>query len=70
MRNEDSLDSVGKKVRARKEGATDDDIVDLLSSNLNGPSYENYNCGGTSTIANASHVTVASNNCYAQVSKC
>ena len=55
-------------MRARKEGATDDDIVDLLGSNLDGPSYENYNCGGTSTIANASHVTVASNNCYAQVS--
>ena len=60
--------SVGKKVRARKEGATDDNIVDLLGSNLDGPSYENYNCGSTSTFANASHVTVASNNCYAQVS--
>ena len=68
MRNEYSLDSGEKKVRARKEGATDDDIVDLLGSNLDGPSYGNYNCGGTSTIANASHVTVASNNCYAQVS--
>ena len=49
-------------MRARKEGATDDNIVDLLGSNLDGPSYENYNCGGTSNVTNASHVTVASNN--------
>ena len=44
-------------VRARKEGATDEDITELLGSNLDGTSYENYECG----------VEEANTNCYAQV---
>ena len=44
-------------VRARKEGATDEDIVELLGDNLDRASYENYECGDKG--ANAS--------CYAQV---
>ena len=44
-------------VRARKEGATDEDIIELLGSNLDGPSYENYECGDEE----------ANTNCYAQV---
>ena len=44
-------------VRARKEGATDEDITELLGSNLDGTSYENYECGDEE----------ANNNCYAQV---
>ena len=44
-------------VRARKDGATDEDIVELLGDNLDRASYENYECGDKG--ANAS--------CYAQV---
>ena len=44
-------------MRARKEGATDEDIIELLGSNLDGPSYENYECGDEE----------ANTNCYAQV---
>ena len=57
-------------MRARKEGATDQDIIELLGSNLDGPSYENYQCeakGGSSTSSNGSDITVANSNCYAQV---
>ena len=46
-------------VRARKEGATDDDVISLLGSSIDGDSYENFECG-----------TVAANTrCYAQMSK-
>ena len=44
-------------VRARKEGATDEDIIELLGSNLDGTSYENYECGDQE----------ANSSCYAQV---
>ena len=44
-------------VRARKEGATDEDVIELLGSNLDGTSYENYGCGDEE----------ANTNCYAQV---
>ena len=57
-------------MRARKEGAKDEDIIELLGSNLDGPSYENYQCeakGGSSTSSNGSDITVANSNCYAQV---
>ena len=43
--------------RARKEGATDEDVIELLGSNLDGTSYENYKCGDEEANAN----------CYAQV---
>ena len=59
-------------MRARKEGADDEDIIELLGSNLDGPNYENYVCepnGGSSTDANRSVITAANTNCYAQVSK-
>ena len=45
------------KVRARKEGATDDDVIELLGSNVDGPSYDNYECGDVG----------ANTRCYAQV---
>ena len=32
-------------VRARKEGATDNDVIELLGSNVDGPSYDNFECG-------------------------
>ena len=59
-------------MRARKEGADDEDIIELLDSNLDGPDYENYECepnGGSSTDANRTVITVANTNCYAQVIK-
>ena len=59
-------------MRARKEGADDADIIELLGSNLDGPDYENYQCepnGGSSTNANRTVITAANTNCYAQVIK-
>jgi len=46
-------------VRARKEGATDDDVIELLGSNVDGPSYDNYECGDVG----------ANTRCYAQMQK-
>ena len=45
-------------VRARKEGATDNDVIELLGSNVDGPSYDNFECGDVG----------ANTRCYAQVS--
>jgi len=44
-------------VRARKEGATDDDVISLLGSNVDADSYEGDVCGDT----------LANTRCYAQV---
>ena len=44
-------------VRARKEGANDNDVIELLGSNVDGPSYDNYECGDVG----------ANTRCYAQV---
>jgi len=46
-------------VRARKEGANDDDVIELLGSNVDGPSYDNYECGDVG----------ANTRCYAQMQK-
>ena len=45
-------------VRARKEGATDNDVIELLGSNVDGASYDNFECGDVG----------ANTRCYAQVS--
>ena len=47
-------------VRARKEGANDNDVIELLGSNVDGPSYDNYECGDVG----------ANTRCYAQVDFC
>jgi len=44
-------------VRARKEGATDDDVISLLGSNVDAESYEIDNC----------EAKLANTRCYAQV---
>jgi len=54
---EKKFDEIQNKVRARKEGATDDDVIELLGSNVDGPSYDNYECGDVG----------ANTRCYAQV---
>merc|ERR1712172_452249 len=46
-------------VRARKEGATDDDVISLLGSNVDAESYEGDVCGDT----------LANTRCYAQMTK-
>merc|ERR1712008_88426 len=46
-------------VRARKEGATDDDVTSLLGSNVDAESYEGDVCGDT----------LANTRCYAQMTK-
>jgi len=46
-------------VRARKEGATDEDVMELLGSNVDGPSYDDYECGDVG----------ANTRCYAQMQK-
>ena len=46
-------------VRARKEGATDEDVISLLGSSIDADSYENYECGDKG----------ANTRCYAQMSK-
>merc|ERR1712014_241442 len=46
-------------VRARKEGATDNDVIELLGSNVDGPSYDNFECGDVG----------ANTRCYAQMQK-
>merc|ERR1711911_176153 len=46
-------------VRARKEGATDDDVISLLGSNVDADSYEGDVCGDT----------LANTRCYAQMTK-
>ena len=53
----DKFIEIQNKVRARKEGATDDDVIELLGSNVDGPSYDNYECGDVG----------ANTRCYAQV---
>merc|ERR1719458_1304850 len=46
-------------VRARKEGASDDDVISLLGSNVDAESYEGEVCGET----------LANTRCYAQMTK-
>jgi len=46
-------------VRARKEGATDNDVIELLGSNVDGASYDNFECGDVG----------ANTRCYAQMQK-
>merc|ERR1712018_211038 len=46
-------------VRARKEGASDDDVISLLGSNVDADSYEGDVCGDT----------LANTRCYAQMTK-
>jgi len=55
----DKFNEIQNKVRARKEGATDDDVIELLGSNVDGPSYDNYECGDVG----------ANTRCYAQMQK-
>merc|ERR1712107_673760 len=46
-------------VRARKEGASDNDVISLLGSNVDAESYEGDVCGDT----------LANTRCYAQMTK-